>query len=40
MAKDIKNALSRSSDTILSDVLGAVALVVMLYGGLCLPNLI
>lgn len=37
MAKDIKDSFSRSRDTIVGDMLGAVALIVMLYGGLMLP---
>lgn len=40
MAKDIKNILVRSRDTILADALGGAALVVMLFVGLCLPGLV
>lgn len=39
MAKEIKAVVSRSSDTIIADALGMVALVVMLFAGLCLPGL-
>jgi len=37
MAKDIKFALIRSSDTIIADALGVAALGVMLFAGLSLP---
>ncbi len=37
MAKDIKETFVRSRDTIVGDMMGAVALIVMLYGGLMLP---
>ncbi|MDN3703888.1 MULTISPECIES: hypothetical protein [Marivivens] len=37
MAKDIKAVLSRSPVTVLSDLIGAVSLVVILYAGLTLP---
>lgn len=40
MAKDIKTVLSRSTDTLVADVLGVAALVVILYGGLSLPSLL
>lgn len=37
MFTEIKSALSRSSDTLAQDALGAAALVVMLIGALYLP---
>ena len=37
MAKDIKAVPSRSPVTVLSDLIGAVSLVVILYAGLTLP---
>ncbi len=37
MAKDIKAALTRSPATVLSDLVGAVSLVVIFYVGLSLP---
>ena len=37
MAKDLKSAWVRSSDTIVMDALGVVALGVMLFVGLTLP---
>jgi len=40
MAKDIKTALSRCTDTLLADALGVAALGVMLFVGLSLPGLI
>lgn len=40
MAKDLKSALVRSSDTILWDALGVVALGVMLFVGLSLPAMV
>lgn len=40
MKYDLKSVLDRSSDTILQDAVGAVALVVMLFVGLSLPGLI
>jgi hypothetical protein len=40
MAKDIKSALIRSSDTIISDALGVAALCVMLFAGLSLPAMV
>jgi hypothetical protein len=39
MAKEIKNVLVRSSDTIVADALGMVALIVMLFAALSLPNI-
>jgi hypothetical protein len=39
MAKEIKNVLVRSSDTIVADALGMVALIVMLFAALNLPNI-
>ncbi|WP_275450646.1 hypothetical protein [Octadecabacter antarcticus] len=38
MAKEIKNVLVRSADTIVADALGMVALIVMLFAALSLPN--
>ena len=40
MAKEIKDVFVRSRDTILSDALGVVALMIMLFVGLSLPGLI
>ncbi|MEL6571108.1 MAG: hypothetical protein AAFQ64_05590 [Pseudomonadota bacterium] len=40
MAKDLKSAWVRSSDTIVMDALGVVALGVMLFVGLTLPALV
>jgi hypothetical protein len=39
MAKEIKNVLVRSSDTIVADALGMAALIVMLFAALNLPNI-
>lgn len=39
MAKDIKNVIQRSADTILADALGMIALIVMLMAALSVPNL-
>ncbi len=39
MAKEIKSVITRSSDTIIADALGAVSLLVILYAGLALPGL-
>ncbi|WP_275450500.1 hypothetical protein [Octadecabacter arcticus] len=39
MAKEIKNVLVRSSDTIVADALGMAALMVMLFAALSLPNI-
>lgn len=38
MAKDIKQAITRSRDTLLADAVGAVSLVVMLVTALHLPS--
>ena len=38
MAKDIKGAIIRSSDTLIADAIGMAALVVMLLAALHLPN--
>ncbi|SMX31105.1 hypothetical protein [Octadecabacter ascidiaceicola] len=40
MAKEIKSAFVRSSDTIIADAIGMAALVVMLFAALSLPNVI
>lgn len=40
MAQDLKMMLSRSRDTILSDALGAAALVVLLIASLSLPGFV
>ena len=40
MAKQIKTVIDRSSDTIVADALGLVAIVVMLFVGLSLPGTI
>ncbi|PRY75019.1 hypothetical protein CLV80_11455 [Yoonia maritima] len=40
MAKEIKDVIVRSRDTIISDALGVVALMVMLFVGLSLPGLV
>ena len=39
MTKESKNVLVRSSDTIVADALGMVALIVMLFAALSLPNI-
>lgn len=39
MAKEIKAAIANSRDTLVSDALGAVSLIVLLVAGLCLPGL-
>ena len=39
MMKDLKNAAIRSSGTLFQDALGAISLMVMLFGGLYLPML-
>lgn len=39
MAQEIKASITRSRDTLISDMLGAVSLIVLLYAGLCLPGL-
>lgn len=38
MTQDIKNVIHRSSDTLLSDALGMVSLIIMLFGALALPS--
>lgn len=40
MAKDIKTALIRSSDTIIADAMGVAALAVILFVGLSLPSFV
>ncbi len=40
MAKDIKSAISRSTETLVGDALGAVSLMVILFVGLSLPVLV
>ncbi|SHG73489.1 hypothetical protein SAMN05444003_0691 [Cognatiyoonia sediminum] len=40
MAKEIKSVVIRSSDTIIGDALGAVALLVILFVGLSLPGMV
>lgn len=40
MTREIKSVILRSRDTLLSDALGVVALMVMLFVGLALPGLI
>lgn len=40
MAKELKSALTRSSDTILMDALGVVALGVILFVGLSMPAMV
>ena len=40
MAKDLKTALTRSTDTILADALGVVALGVILFVGLSVPAVV
>jgi hypothetical protein len=39
MAKDIRTMIERSRDTLVSDAIGALSLVVMLVAGLSLPGL-
>ena len=39
MGKDIKNVISRSTETLVADLLGILSLVIMLYGSLSLPSL-
>lgn len=39
MAKEIKNVIVRSSDTIVADAIGMVALIVLLFAALSLPNI-
>ena len=38
MAKDIKAVIAKADHTLMTDALGAVALVVMLFVGLSLPG--
>jgi hypothetical protein len=38
MAKDIKQAITRSRDTLVADAFGAAALMVILVGSLHLPS--
>ncbi|WP_302849709.1 hypothetical protein [Octadecabacter sp. SW4] len=40
MAKEIKNVIARSQDTLISDAIGALSLVVILFVGLSLPGLV
>jgi hypothetical protein len=40
MAREIRTMFDRSRETILSDALGVVALIVILVGGLTLPSLV
>lgn len=40
MAREIREILERSRETILADAMGVVALVVILLGGLSLPGLV
>lgn len=40
MAKDLKSAIERSSETLIADAIGAASLVVMLVVGLSLPSLL
>ena len=40
MAREIKSAFVRSTDTILMDALGVIALGVMLFVGLSLPAMV
>ena len=40
MAEEIKSVIVRSRDTLLSDALGAVALMVLLFVGLSLPAIL
>lgn len=37
MAQQVADIIDRSRSTILGDAVGAAALVVILFGGLCLP---
>ena len=39
MAKEIRQVIARSSDTLIADAVGAVSLMVILFTGLCLPGL-
>ncbi|WP_296420017.1 hypothetical protein [Pseudooctadecabacter sp.] len=38
MAREIKEVVVRSSDTLIADALGVVSLMVMLFGALSLPS--
>ena len=40
MLNEIRTAITRSRDTLLQDAFGAVALMVLLLGGLCLPGIL
>lgn len=40
MAKELKDVMTRSGGTILSDALGAAALIVILFVGLSLPAIV
>jgi len=40
MAREIRTMIHRSRETILADVMGVAALMVILFGGLSLPSLI
>ncbi len=40
MAQQIKSALTRSPDTLLADVLGALSLMAMLFAALSLPSFV
>ena len=40
MAKEIKDAVSRSKETLIADAVGCAALIVMLFVGLSLPGMI
>ena len=40
MAEELKSVIVRSRDTLLSDALGVIALMVMLFVGLSLPAMI
>ena len=40
MAKEIRDVVIRSKDTLLTDALGVLALAVILFGGLTLPAML
>nr|WP_321509161.1 hypothetical protein [uncultured Celeribacter sp.] len=40
MIKDLKSAVARSNATLVEDMIGAIALLVILVGGLSLPGLV
>lgn len=40
MAKELKSVIARSQDTIVSDAVGVLSLIVTLFGGLALPGLL